>query len=100
VLDLLVAHAEAPVPSLARLAPSVPIEVCQLVEAMLAKKPAERPTLAAVRTVIKRLQATVLPSITEARAAAVSAGPPRPIPVVHTSSGPTRDELPERLATT
>jgi serine/threonine-protein kinase len=103
VLDLLVAHAEAPVPELGRHVPSIPVEVCQLVEAMLAKRPDDRPTLAAVRTLIKRLQSTVLPSITEARA--VVAGPPRAVGTpagedMHTSSGPTRDDRPEQLAST
>jgi len=55
-------HAEEPPPSLASLLPELPAEMVQLVDAMLAKEPAARPSLAAVRTVIKRLRTTTLPT--------------------------------------
>jgi len=55
-------HAEEPPPSLASLLPELPAEMVQLVDAMLAKEPAARPSLAAVRTVIKRLRTTQLPT--------------------------------------
>ncbi len=78
VLDILIAHAEAPIPSLQERVPSVPIEVAQLVEAMLAKNPNERPTLAAVRNVIKRLTGSVIPTITQAHEQIRAASEPRP----------------------
>jgi hypothetical protein len=46
--------------------PDLPIEMSQLVDAMLAKEPAARPSLAAVRTVVKRLITTKLPTFTAA----------------------------------
>ena len=55
-------HAEEPPPSLRSLLPELPTEMVQLVDAMLAKEPAARPSLAAVRTVIKRLRVTQLPT--------------------------------------
>jgi len=55
-------HAEEPPPSLASVLPELPAEMVQLVDAMLAKEPAARPSLAAVRTVIKRLRTTTLPT--------------------------------------
>ncbi len=55
-------HAEEPPPSLASVLPDLPAEMVQLVDAMLAKEPAARPSLAAVRTVIKRLRVTQLPT--------------------------------------
>jgi eukaryotic-like serine/threonine-protein kinase len=58
ILDLLILHAEAPIPPLRDRAPAVPEEVAQLVEAMLAKRPDDRPTLTAVRTVLERLPRT------------------------------------------
>jgi serine/threonine protein kinase len=64
-LATLMAHAEEPPPSLADFAPEqMPVEMIQLVDAMLAKEPGARPSLAAVRTVIKRLRTTQLPSHT------------------------------------
>src|ERR1051325_8164143 len=42
--------------------PGLPGEMVQLVDAMLAKTPQARPSLAAVRTVIKRLRTTQLPT--------------------------------------
>ncbi|HUJ62690.1 MAG TPA: serine/threonine-protein kinase [Kofleriaceae bacterium] len=65
-IDTLLAHAEDPVPSLLAAVPSLPIELAQLIEAMLAKEPDGRPTLAAVRAVIKRLRATQIPTMTAA----------------------------------
>ena len=55
-------HAEEPPPSLSSFLPELPDEMVQLVDAMLAKEPAARPSLAAVRTVIKRLRTTQLPT--------------------------------------
>jgi serine/threonine-protein kinase len=55
-------HAEEPPPSLGDVISGLPEEMVQLVDAMLAKEPAARPSLAAVRTVIKRLRTTQLPS--------------------------------------
>ena len=62
------AHAEEPPPSLGDMIPDLPTEMVQLVDAMLAKEPAARPSLAAVRTVIKRLRSTKLPTHTAAGA--------------------------------
>ncbi|MEO8701505.1 MAG: protein kinase [Kofleriaceae bacterium] len=66
----LMQHAEEPPPSIADMlpegAPPLPAEMVQLVDTMLAKEPAARPSLAAVRTVIKRLRTTQLPTRTAA----------------------------------
>jgi serine/threonine protein kinase len=61
-LATLLQHAEEPPVSLADAVPGLPDEMVQLVDAMLAKTPAARPSLAAVRTVIKRLRTTQLPT--------------------------------------
>jgi len=61
-LATLMQHAEEPPESLADAVPGLPDEMVQLVAAMLAKTPQARPSLAAVRTVIKRLRATQLPT--------------------------------------
>jgi serine/threonine-protein kinase len=61
-LAILLQHAEEPPLSLADTVPGLPAEMVQLVDAMLAKTPQARPSLAAVRTVIKRLRTTQLPS--------------------------------------
>ncbi|HEY4182943.1 MAG TPA: protein kinase [Kofleriaceae bacterium] len=53
-------HAEEPAPSLGDALPDLPDELVQLVDAMLTKERAARPSLAAVRTVIKRLRSTKL----------------------------------------
>jgi serine/threonine-protein kinase len=74
------AHAEEPPPSLADLIPTLPVEMVQLVAAMLAKEPAARPSLTAVRTVIKRLRTTQLPSRTAA-GLEVPSLPPEPLPM-------------------
>jgi serine/threonine protein kinase len=65
-IDTLLAHQEDDVPSLALRCPALPDELVQLIEAMLAKEAADRPTLAAVRAVIKRLRGTKIPSMTAA----------------------------------
>jgi serine/threonine protein kinase len=65
-IDTLLAHQEDVVPPLATRAPGLPEELVQLIEAMLAKDPADRPTLAAVRTVLKRLKGTKIPTMTAA----------------------------------
>ena len=57
----LMMHAEEPPPSLKNFVSDLPEEMVQLVDTMLAKDPASRPSLAAVRTVIKRLRSTQLP---------------------------------------
>jgi serine/threonine-protein kinase len=65
-VDTLLAHAEDEVPPLAERVPGLPEELVQLIEAMLAKAPGDRPTLAAVRTVLKRLKGTKIPTMTAA----------------------------------
>jgi eukaryotic-like serine/threonine-protein kinase len=61
-LATLLQHAEEPPMSLAGTVSGLPDEMVQLVDAMLAKTPEARPSLAAVRTVIKRLRTTQLPT--------------------------------------
>jgi serine/threonine-protein kinase len=61
-LATLAQHAEEPPLSLAGTVSGLPQEMVQLVDAMLAKTPEARPSLAAVRTVIKRLRTTQLPT--------------------------------------
>ncbi len=61
-LATLMQHAEEPPRALADVVPGLPDEMSQLVAAMLAKTPEARPSLAAVRTVIKRLRTTQLPT--------------------------------------
>ncbi len=63
-LATLMMHAEDPPPSLDNFVSGLPEEMAQLVDTMLAKDPASRPSLAAVRTVIKRLRSTQLPGRT------------------------------------
>ncbi len=65
-IDTLLAHQDEPVPSLAAHCPALPEELCQLIEAMLAKEAEGRPTLAAVRAVLKRLKGTKIPTMTAA----------------------------------
>jgi len=60
----LMMHAEEPPPSLKMFVSDLPEEMVQLVDTMLAKEPSQRPSLAAVRTVIKRLRSTQLPGRT------------------------------------
>jgi len=57
--DLLLAHVNEPVPALHPLAPAVPLELAQLVEAMLSKSPDDRPTIDAIRRVIKRVRTSL-----------------------------------------
>jgi serine/threonine protein kinase len=80
----LMAHAEEMPPSLATFVPDLPVEMVQLVDAMLAKEPAARPSLAAVRTVIKRLRSTQLPTHTAAGLEMSRSIPPinNPVPAV------------------
>jgi eukaryotic-like serine/threonine-protein kinase len=61
-LATLLQHAEEPPMSIADLVAGLPDEMVQLVNTMLAKTPEARPSLAAVRTVIKRLRTTQLPT--------------------------------------
>jgi serine/threonine protein kinase len=65
-IDTLLAHQDDAVPSLALRTPGLPEELVQLIEAMLAKDPADRPTLNAVRAVLKRLKGTKIPTMTAA----------------------------------
>ncbi|MBV8760484.1 MAG: protein kinase [Deltaproteobacteria bacterium] len=65
-VDTLLAHQEDPVPPLAPRVPDLPDELAQLIEAMLAKSADDRPTLAAVRAVLKRLRGTKIPMMTAA----------------------------------
>ncbi|HEY6036365.1 MAG TPA: serine/threonine-protein kinase, partial [Kofleriaceae bacterium] len=65
-IDTLIAHQEDKVPSLALRVPGLPEELIQLIEAMLAKEPPNRPSLVAVRTVLKRLKGTKIPTMTAA----------------------------------
>jgi len=65
-IDTLLAHQDEPVPPLGDRCPGLPDELVQLIEAMLAKEPEGRPTLAAVRAVIKRLRGTKIPTMTAA----------------------------------
>jgi serine/threonine-protein kinase len=83
------AHAEEPPPSIADLVPGLPVELVQLVAAMLAKDPAARPSLAAVRTVIRRLRTTQLPSRTAA-GLEIPSLPPEPPPVPGPLTDPAR----------
>jgi serine/threonine-protein kinase len=65
-IDTMLAHQDEPVPPLLARVPSLPEELAQLIEAMLAKEPDDRPTLAAVRAVIKRLKGSKIPTLTAA----------------------------------
>jgi serine/threonine-protein kinase len=87
-LATLLQHAEEPPLSLADIVGGLPAEMVQLVDAMLAKTPEARPSLAAVRTVIRRLRTTQLPSRSVAGLALASfaeppASPPRGITPSH-----------------
>src|SRR5689334_7577756 len=76
-LATLMQHAEEPPASLADTVPGLPDEMVQLVSAMLAKTPEARPSLAAVRTVIKRLRTTQLPTRSVAGVELASFSQPR-----------------------
>ena len=65
-IDTMLAHQEERVPPLGERVPGLPEELVQLIEAMLAKLPGDRPTLAAVRAVLKRLKGTKIPTMTAA----------------------------------
>jgi serine/threonine protein kinase len=65
-IDTLLAHQDEAVPPLAARCPGLPDELVQLIEAMLAKDVDGRPTLAAVRAVIKRLRGSKIPTMTAA----------------------------------
>jgi serine/threonine protein kinase len=65
-IDTLLAHQDEPVPPLAQKCPALPEELVQLIEAMLDKDAAGRPTLQAVRAVIKRLKGGKIPTMTAA----------------------------------
>jgi serine/threonine protein kinase len=97
-IDTLLAHQDDPVPPLAAKCPSLPEELVQLIEAMLAKDPNDRPTLAAVRAVIKRLRGSKIPTMT---AAGLQIGPVPSTPYVEPPSGsyPTYDEKADHLRT-
>jgi serine/threonine-protein kinase len=77
-LDTMVAHQEDPVPPLIAKVAGVPEELVQLIEAMLAKDAEQRPTLAAVRAVVKRLRGTKIPTITAAGVQLALAPAPTP----------------------
>jgi serine/threonine protein kinase len=56
-VDLMLLHADAPLPSLKALAPSAPTALLQLVEQMLAKNPADRPASAQdIRTALGKIK--------------------------------------------
>ncbi len=65
-VETLLLHQDEPVPSLAERVTGLPEELVQLIEAMLAKDPPNRPSLAAVVTVLKRLRGTKIPTMTAA----------------------------------
>ena len=95
-------HAEEPPPSIGSVVPDLPTEMVQLVDAMLAKEPKARPSLAAVRTVIKRLRSTQLPTQVDpslrsvARAPEISASRVGAQPMVESLS---REERKSQLRT-
>jgi serine/threonine-protein kinase len=74
----LMQHAEEPPLSLRDTVPGLPDEMVQLVDAMLAKTREARPSLAAVRAVLKRLRATQLPTRSVAGQAIASFHAPIP----------------------
>jgi serine/threonine protein kinase len=55
-MDLIVLHLNAPPPAPHKLAREMPIELSRLVQRMMAKDPAERPSLAEVRQLFKQLR--------------------------------------------
>jgi serine/threonine protein kinase len=81
-LATLLQHAEEPPMSLADTVSGLPPEMVQLVDAMLAKTPEARPSLAAVRTVIKRLRTTQLPTRSVAGQAMASYSQPPEAPAL------------------
>jgi serine/threonine protein kinase len=89
-IDTLLAHQDEPVPPLAAKCPGLPEELVQLIEAMLTKDPDGRPTLAAVRAVIKRLKGGKIPTMT----AAGLSMPMAPLPPVVDARGQNTDDNP------
>ncbi len=77
-IDTLLAHQDEPVPPLLAKVPTLPEEVAQLIEAMLAKDVDGRPTLAAVRTVLRRLKGNKIPTMTAAGLQMTPAPPTQP----------------------
>jgi len=61
-IEAMVAHEVDPIPSVMALAPGTPVELAQLAEAMMAKSPDDRPTLAAIRNVLKRMKSLHVPT--------------------------------------
>jgi serine/threonine protein kinase len=55
-IEAMVAHEVDPIPSVMALAPGTPVELAQLAEAMMAKSPDDRPTIAAIRNVLRRMK--------------------------------------------
>ena len=88
-LATLMQHAEEPPASLADTVAGLPAEMVQLVDAMLAKTPEARPSLAAVRTVIKRLRNTQLPtrSVAGVAMASFDQRPPPPLAITPSHVG-------------
>ena len=72
-------------PPLGPRVPGLPEELVQLIEAMLAKEVDQRPTLAAVRAVLKRLKGTKIPTMT-------AAGISMELPPQRTSHEPDPDD--------
>ncbi len=89
-------HAEEIPPSIGSLVSGLPDEMVQLVDSMLSKEPAARPSLAAVRTVIRRLRSMKLPtkSVAGIEMAAFSS-PGIAVPIISTEPAPTTS-LPTR----
>ncbi len=98
-IDTLLAHQDEPVPPLLASVPTLPEELAQRIEAMLAKDPDHRPTLTAVRAVLKRLRASKIPTMTAAglQMSQEITTPAFPTPqreaVTMNLSGPTREDL-------
>ncbi len=67
-MDLIVLHLNAPVPAPHKLAKETPLELSKLVQRMMAKDPAERPSLAEIRKLFTTLRA--------GRASVADAAPP------------------------
>ena len=94
-------HAEEPPPSIASMVRGLPEEMVQLVDSMLSKEPAARPSLAAVRTVIRRLRSMKLPTKSVAGLELASFSNPGMSasrlgaePILPTQSLPTRQSAP------
>ena len=92
-IDTILAHQEEPPPALAQRAPLVPEEITQLIDAMLAKEPEDRPTLQAVRAVLKRLRGTKIPTMTAAGLQMPAESLVQPFVEPPTGSPPTIREL-------